>query len=401
MIQVPPIADVGVEPYFARVGYVEFSAATTGVQNYGLDLDSEIDRDTATKTLSPSRYSTGDFVAGVIHKNQVNLGSVSVTHVSGAGLYGTEVGNNTSENTTVCMTLAEAPTAVGADGHVAALPESQTWIDEWDSHWVEFWVNTTDGPGVTGATVDLAYNSQYFTATEIDHGPIFVDRASGSIDDVVGLAASIGGATTRTDVGGTGYALLGRVKFESLSNDQVPVDKSNLFIGPYDLGLALSEAQLEVPGVGVVNPTMGQTPTTELWAIPYDVDDSDRIDFGDFTFLATDFAQNVFDSDSPYVWAMDFDKSGTLDFGDFSFFALNFAGEKGVDLDIRFPGSFMQRWIGSVGDLDGTVSLGELLDAATETWQDVLGLAEPINVQLVVHDFGDAQLQISGHRASL
>ena len=391
MIQIPPISDVGVVPYFARVGYVEFSADNPGVQDYWLDLDSEIDRDIATKTLSPSRFSTGDFVAGSIHKSQVNLASISVTHVAGSPLNGTE-GRNASEDTAVYVTLVEEPTTVDADGQVVALPESQAWIDEWDSYWVELWVNTIEGPGVTGGTVDLAYNSEYFTATEIDHGSIFVDGTSGSIDDALGLVTNIGGTTTRTNAGGAGYSLLGRVKFESLSDDQVPVDTSNLFMGPYDLGLGLSDSQLEVADVGLVNPTLGEAPDTELWAVPYDVDDSDQIDFGDFTFLATSFAQDVVDSDSPYVWAMDFDKSGTLDFGDFTFFAVNFAREKGSDLDIQFPSSFTQRWIGSFGALDEAMSVDELVDAASETWQNALGLAEPINVQLVVRDLGDAQL---------
>ena len=136
-------------------------------------------------------------------------------------MHGAKVGDVTSESTAIHMSLVENPTVVDASGQVAALPQSEAWIDEWDSYWVELWVNTADGPAVTAGSVDLAYNTDYFTATEIDHGPVYVNQVSGTIDDGIGLVDNIGGATALSDVGGDGYALLARVKFEPPGREQL------------------------------------------------------------------------------------------------------------------------------------------------------------------------------------
>jgi len=297
-----------------------------------------------------------------------------------------------SEKASVHMRLVKTPTAVDANGQVVGLPDSETWIDEWDSYWVELWVNTTDGTGVTAGSADLAYNSEYFTATQIEHGPVYVNGTSGTIDDGVGLISDLGGSTTRPDIGGDGYALLGRVKFESLADDQVPIDAERQFVGPYDLGLDLSDVHVEVARVGAVEAELGESPETDLWAVAYDVDDNGRVGFGDFAHFASAFQEEVAVSDTPYVIALDFDHSGRVNFGDFAHFAANFQRQKGAGVDLQFPATYTQRWIGSVGDLTGDVSIGELLDEATGTWQQALGLADPIDVQLIFHDFAEAQL---------
>jgi len=312
----------------------------------------------------------------------------------GSNLIGTQVGDGLDVGTGIYMSLVKNPTAVGSDGQVAELPGSETWIHEWDSYWVELWTRTTDASGVTAASVDLAYDPQYFTATEIDHGSVYVNETSGSIDDGVGLVSSVGGGTVRTDVGGdgAGYALLGRVKFESLPEDQVPVDAVNQFIGPYDLGLDLSNPHVEVAGDTAVEPGLGRSADTELWAVVYDIDDDDRIGFGDFAYFANAFQESVAVSDSPFALALDFDRSGRVDFGDFAYFTTNFQQQKGSAVDLQFPTSFTQRWTGNIDNLDGTVDVGDMLDAATATWQHALELDEPIDVQLVFHEFDDAQL---------
>jgi len=383
--------DYGVEPYYVRLGYAQFTATDTGSATYHLDLD---DSGRLNNPISlPARQATDGAAMGAIHESQISLGSVSVTHVAGSALYGTGANGSESKSAGVYMSLVKNPTAVDADGHVAELPENETWIDEWDSYWVELWVRTTEASGVTAASVDFAYNTEYFTATEIEHGPVYVNDTSGSIDDPAGLV-SVVGTTARPDIGGdgSGYALLGRVKFESLDEDQVPVDAGNQFIGPYDLGLELSDARVEVAGAGAVEAELGHSPATDLWAVVYDIDDDDRIGFGDFAYFASAFQEDATVSDTPFVLALDFDHSGRVDFGDFAYFATNFQQQKGSAEDLQFPTSFTQRWIGSASNVDGTVSVGDLLDAATGTWQRALGAAEPIDIQLVFGNFGDNQL---------
>ena len=384
--------DYGVEPYYVRLGYAQFTATDTGGATYSVDLD---DSGRLNNPISlPSRQATGGDAIGAIHESQISLGSVSVTHVAGSALYGTGANGSESNAAGVYMSLVKNPTAVDADGHVAELPENETWIDEWDSYWVELWVHTTEASGVAAASVDFAYNTEYFTATEIEHGPVYVNDTSGSIDDPTGLVSGVGGISARSGIGGdgSGYALLGRVKFESLDEDQVSVDAGNQFIGPYDLGLELTDARVEVAGAGAVEAELGRSPATDLWAVVYDIDDDDRIGFGDFAYFANAFQENATASDTPFALALDFDHSGSVDFGDFAYFAANFQQQKGSAEDLQFPISFTQRWIGSASNVDGTVSVGDLLDAATGTWQRALGAAEPIDIQLVFGNFGDNQL---------
>jgi len=380
----------GIEPSYVRLGYVDFAATAVGLVDYELDLDDS--GRTANLVESPSRRAEEVPAIGTIDTSQISLGSTSVMHVAGSALYGTQVGNGVSEGTGIYMTLVKDPTVVDTDGQVAALPQSESWIDEWDSYWVELWVNTVDGPGVALGSVDLTYNTAYFTATEIDHGPVYVNDTLGSIDDPIGLVSGLGGSTTRTDIGGSGFALLGRVKFESLANDQLAIDADIQFVGPYDLGLDLVHAHVEVAGHGAVEAEIGRTPDTELWAVVYDTDDDGRIGLDDFAYLADAFRDSVAVSDSPFVLALDFDRNGRIDFGDFAHFAANLRGQKGAGQDVKFPSNFTQRWVGSLCDVDGTLPTGELLDAATEIWREALGLEEPIDVQLVVREFADSRL---------
>ena len=69
--------------------------------------------------------------------------------------------------------------------------------------------------------------------------------------------------------------------------------------------------------------TLTDAPNTSLWSVAYDVDDNDRIDFGDLAYFANEFQEDVFNSDSPLTWALDFDKNGKVDFGDLAFLATN------------------------------------------------------------------------------
>ena len=294
----------------------------------------------------------------------------------------------TDADAAVHMTLSQAPTAVDANGQISALPESETWVDEWDSYYVELWVKASEATGVTAAAADLAYNGAYFTATEIDHGPAFVQNLSGDISQD-GLVTNLGGSTLLPNVGADGYVLLGRVKFESLAGDQVALDAENQILEAHDLGLELSNLRVEVDGVAV-EAAVGETPVTGVFAIPYDVDDSGRIDLGDLSYFAASYRNDVLTSDSPFVWALDFDHSGSIDLADLSFLASNYGKTQGSD--VVFPEGFLQDWIGAGLDVDGETSVGELLDAAVAAWQEKLGLEQPIDIQLVVEDFGTSQL---------
>jgi hypothetical protein len=126
--------------------------------------------------------------------------------------------------------------------------------------------------------------------------------------------------------------------------------------------------------------------------VPYDVDDSGRIDLGDLSYFAATYRDDVLTSDTPFVWALDFDHTGSVDLGDLSFLASNYGLARGGAVDVVFPENFLQSWVGAGLDVEGETAVGDLLDAAIATWQDLLGSDEPIVIQLVVEDFGTSQL---------
>jgi hypothetical protein len=95
---------------------------------------------------------------------------------------------------------------------------------------------------------------------------------------------------------------------------------------------------------------LGATPGTELWAVVYDIDDNQQVDFGDLSFFAAAFGHTVGEPnmEPPHVWWADFDKSGRVDFGDWAFFAPNFgktrAAVQACTQTLVFPGNFPDAW---------------------------------------------------------
>ena len=168
------------------------------------------------------------------------------------------------------------------------------------------------------------------------------------------LVTAIGGRTELTNVAETGYVLLARVRFASAGDDQVPVDEVERKIGPYNMQIELVGGYARLIEPGLVIPALGESPSTELWAVMYDIDDNHVIDFGELSFFAAAFGRTVVGTtEPPYVWWADFDKSGRVDFGDLAFFAPNFnksrtAVQSGAQTLI-FPPGFPDAWRAGTG----------------------------------------------------
>jgi hypothetical protein len=140
--------------------------------------------------------------------------------------------------------------------------------------------------------------------------------------------------------------LLARVRFASTGEDQVPVDEVGHEIGPYAMQMALANGHGRLAEGDSALAVLGESPNTELWAVVYDIDDNQVIDFGELSFFAAAFGHTVgAAAEPPYVWWADFDKSGRVDFGDLAFFAPNFnksrtavqSGEKTLIVPSNFP----------------------------------------------------------------
>ncbi|MCH8042774.1 MAG: tandem-95 repeat protein, partial [Planctomycetes bacterium] len=339
-------AGVGIAPTWARLGYVEVLATAAGP---------------VTFTLSEGRSAFGRSGLGNVPWDKVDLSStLTVEQVGGLVQFD--------------MTVVRQPTNVDALGQTKTLPKDAEFLHEWESFWVEVWVSTPDddGIGIAGGTLDLVYDTTRFTATQIKHGAAFSDQTTGTIDDAAGLIRNLGALTTRGGIGDADHALLARVRFEPTAADEAEVDVAGQSIGPYDLGLGLSN--LQFPGVET---RISPAPETPVWAVFYDVDDSGLIDLGDFSRFAPAFGQTV-DGAEPIVWWADFDKSGLVDFGDFSFFVANVNRSK-PDAFVSFPENYPEAWLpdpraDTPGAAAGTPIRVELV--AVPTPRDVERVAE-------------------------
>jgi hypothetical protein len=128
------------------------------------------------------------------------------------------------------------------------------------------------------------------------------------------------------------------------------VDEAGRDIGPHAMQMALAGGQSVLVGGGIVEPQLSGSLGTELWAVVYDIDDNNQIDFGDHSYFAAAFGRTVGDpvSEPPYAWWADFDRSGRVDFGDLAFFAPNFSKTRSAvqsgEKTLIFPSNFPDAW---------------------------------------------------------
>jgi VCBS repeat-containing protein len=351
---------------------IPVQASSEGTQNFSFTTDDGLVGQEVTRF--------GDY-NDVIHQSQIRVHSEQIVHLQ-SNLQGLETPQPILDGG-IYMNVAKDPTELGADGVIEELPKNENWLHEWESHWVELWVKGSDADYYTGASADLSYNTSYFTATEIDRGPVFVEGSSGMIDDASGMVRDLGGSVPGF-VSTDGFILLGRVKFESIGSDNVPVEE---FSSPASLGLELSDGSVRTAGGETIESYLGNAPETELWAVPFDANDDGTINAGDFSFFLSDFVQSQ-ETDDVYLSAMDYDRSGSINAGDFSYFLSNFIN--GADQEsgqVSFPKTFTQRYVGMSLSTDNQMLVGDLLDAANQSWQTALNLEAPIDVQVLVRDF--------------
>tara|TARA_R110002095_G_scaffold152237_4_gene132172 strand:- start:156276 stop:173423 length:17148 start_codon:yes stop_codon:yes gene_type:complete len=324
----------------------------------------------------------------------VDIGAVELPVQPPAPLFGTGGDASVAEDeTNIQITVVKDRTVVSGDGHTFALPANADWLHEWDSFWVEVWVDTASGFGISDVLTNIAYNTAYFSATSVEFGSNFTFNRTVILDDEAGMVRNLGGSTIQSNVGGTGHALLARIKFESLEGDQVEVDLDDLVIDPLQLGLDVQDTEIDIVGVGDVIANVGALPQTDLYPVIYDVDNNDSIDFGDLVQITSVYNQEVYNSSSAFTSAMDFNKNGRVDFNDLVSLINNYGKRKSGNTQVSFPESFGQKWIGtSLDTVSGDDSIGEVIEAAVDTWETALGLEEPLEIEVIVRDFGTAQL---------
>ncbi|MBA2115045.1 hypothetical protein HOV93_22170 [Planctomycetes bacterium FF15] len=291
----------------------------------------------------------------------------------------------------IFVTVNKNRTGIDASGQVAELPDSADWASEWDSLWVEVWGNTADAAGVYGGSLDLGYDTSLFTATEIEYASSMNVNRTGTIDDANGMITGLGSQSEQTDLGNGSFVLLGRVKLESLPNDGIDVSVGGDLTAE-SLGLEATNTKVMLSYIGEVDADVTDVADVDIWAVAYDANDDGKIGLADFSQFISAYGKSTLTANNAMTAALDFDNDGKVGLGDFSAFIGNYGKTKLNVSSIQYPETFTQMWVGKGVELNGPDTMQDVFDRAVTDWQEALGWEEPIDVKLVVKDFGDAQL---------
>lgn len=299
-------------------------------------------------------------------------------------LYGTQgASQNVVEGTGVYMVVSTADEADSA----AALPESESWIHEWQTHYVDLYLNTQDADVDVSGNVSFTLNyGDLFTATDFIAMESVFDGAFQI--DVENNAVQISGRLKDTVTVEDGFVLLGRVKFESVGDGGLAADT----VGTVDLGLSLDKIQLYNSAEEQIAVNTNVSVGTRAAAVVYDSNDDGVIDVTDFISFATYYGTDTLASNDALAWALDFDKSGKIDSSDFVDFATNYGVTRANGKAIKFSEGFLKQYIGATIQGEGDADLTRLLDQAVGEWEAKLGTDLDVNIQIKVKNYEDTQL---------
>lgn len=296
-----------------------------------------------------------------------------------------DIVNDSEEDAEVRVDLrvvTNQTSTIGNDEAVS-LPDSEQFLNEWGSYWVEIWLSTpytfdAGTPGIKTADIDLEYFTDFTSATEVEFGSAFTIDQSSTIDDtaVAGTTKAITkikASTASTGLGASQHVLFARVKFEATSNDQVNLeiveytDAEAIANGKVTRSLVTADPGFDVAINEIKNDSdrqltlnngahVGELPTTEILPNLYDYNDNDRVDFRDLTIFASSYGKPVVDTiDSngdlndrvDTFWLMDYDQSGEVNFRDLVNLAAVYGGSKSEMSYQSFPGNFPDAWFNS------------------------------------------------------
>ncbi|MEQ8633717.1 MAG: hypothetical protein RIC33_02590, partial [Gimesia maris] len=298
--------------------------------------------DTVTNTFNglPEGYEFVDFL-GVSGQNGY------LTYVGGDG---NDVVIDVRNLETVSLRIVDIPTATDANGETDSLPASQDWISEWGSYWVEIWISTEDSTsqGIATVSLDLSYQTDFTTATEIEYGSAFSQNQAGTINDPSGLTQNLSATADTSGLGVNKQLLFARIKFESLVDDQVLLDLDGQRIGPHDLAFQMQTPQLSLGSERLSTTPILDSIGADIWANPFDLNDDDKINYRDLILLVGVYGAIPSESDSDFAWVADLDQSDRVDYRDLISFVGNYGKGKVNDPDINYPGNYPDAWDNSL-----------------------------------------------------
>ncbi|MCA9006595.1 MAG: hypothetical protein KDA70_15085, partial [Planctomycetaceae bacterium] len=244
------------------------------------------------------------------------------------------------------LRVVETPTDVDANGEVAALPGNETWIGEWSEYWVEIWVHTDNlnSEGVALVGVNLSYQTDATSATEIQFGSAFTQNQSGTIDDVSGTVDQLAAGTEAGDLGIEGQLLFARIKFEALDHDEIALDLEGQSLGSGGRSFELTSALIGLGTGQVVKPLNIENAATEIFANPFDLNDDGKIDYRDLIQQVSLYDTRPSESESEYAWFADYDQSDRIDYRDLIALVSNYGKSKVKQSKINYPVNYPDAW---------------------------------------------------------
>lgn len=244
------------------------------------------------------------------------------------------------------LRIVDDPTDVDANGEATGLPENQPWVSEWNSYWVEIWVKTENlnSEGVALVAVNLNYQTDATSATEIQFGSAFMQNQSGTIDDVSGAVEQLAASTETGDLGIENQLLFARIKFAARDQDEVALDLEGQSLGSEVLSFEITSSLIGLGTGQVVQPLNIENAATEIWANPFDLNDDDTINYRDLIQLVSLYNTRPSESKSAYAWFSDFDQSDRIDYRDLIALVSNYGKSKSKQPKINYPVNFPDAW---------------------------------------------------------
>ncbi|TWT31431.1 dockerin type I domain-containing protein [Blastopirellula retiformator] len=225
------------------------------------------------------------------------------------------------------MRIVKQPTTVDSNGEVVTLPDNAEWIDEWDSFYVEIYARAPETGSVKSVSVVIDYTNEYHNASSFTSNSDLKFTPSNTVYASYADRVSATFSTPLSGLGNDGKSVLvGRILFgpdQSLGNGVANTPASD-YADPVvtDFTLVGGGATVqygggyETTGVSGVN-----VPSTELFAVPYDLDDDRTISIVDLTYIIRNIGKAA--TPANQLYRMDFTHDGYVDLVDLALMVRN------------------------------------------------------------------------------
>lgn len=225
------------------------------------------------------------------------------------------------------MRIVKQPTTVDSNGEVVTLPDNAEWIDEWDSFYVEIYARAPETGSVKSVSVVIDYTNEYHNVSSFTSNSDLKFTPSNAVYASYTDRVSVTFSTPLSGLGNDGKSVLvGRILFgpdQTLGNG-VANSPATDYADPVNTDFTLVgggatvqySGGSETTGVNGVN-----IPSTDLFAVPYDLDDDRTISIVDLTYVIRNIGKAA--TPANQLYRMDFTHDGYVDLVDLALMVRN------------------------------------------------------------------------------